>query len=306
MDCGRDASYVCEPELSEDPRAARFHPGTEIEIVTDLPRTPVVTHVIFDYDGTISTLREGWEKIMGPVMIRCILGEGWKSAEASLYQKVQERVWDYIDKTTGVQTLVQMQGLVEMVKEFGIVPPDQVKDPHGYKAEYDIELRAMVGGRTARLERGELEKEDFMLKGVSKLLEALHKAGIQMYLASGTDQEDVLAEVSVLGNEPFFGRRVFAAVGDLAVEAKKVVMERIAAEVGGRGFAGLVTFGDGPVEMRETKRRGGYAIGVASDEPRRYGWNWSKRARVIRAGADLVIPDFLCWKSILGLLGIAG
>ncbi|HVO40311.1 MAG TPA: PfkB family carbohydrate kinase [Spirochaetia bacterium] len=303
--CAADAAYVHEPELAEDSRSARYHDGTDIEVVTALPHRHKITHVIFDYDGTISTLREGWEKIMGPVMIRCILGERWKEAEASLYQRVRDRVHSYIDATTGVQTLFQMQGLVEMVKEFGLVPPEKIKDPHGYKAEYDVELRAMVGARVARLTNGSLTKEDFMLKGVPEFLEALNRAGVRMWLASGTDEEDVLSEVRVLGNEKYFGTRVFGAVGDLDVEAKRVVMERIAAEVGEKGFSGLVTFGDGPVEIRETRRRGGYAIGVASDEPRRYGWNQNKRARVIRAGADLVIPDFLCGGTVLQVLGIS-
>jgi hypothetical protein len=56
--------------------------------------------------------------------------------------------------------------------------------------------------------------------------------------------------------------------------------------------------------MRETKRRGGYAVGVASDEVHRSGWNWSKRSRLIEAGADLIVPDFSQWKTLLGLLGI--
>ncbi|HEY9593499.1 MAG TPA: hypothetical protein VHE79_03420, partial [Spirochaetia bacterium] len=70
------------------------------------------------------------------------------------------------------------------------------------------------------------------------------------------------------------------------------------------GEGTVVTFGDGPVEMRETKRRGGIAVGVASDELRRFGWNMRKRARLIRAGADLVVPDFAQWKTLLGVLGV--
>lgn len=261
--------------------------------------------MIFDYDGTISTVREGWEKVMGPFMIRAILGEGWRDAEPALYERVRDQVREYIDATTGIQTLVQMQGLAEMVKEHGIVPEDKRKDAQGYKADYDVELRAMVGARTSRLASGELFVDDFMLKGAPQFLEALHKAGVRMWLASGSDEENVLAEVRVLGTEKYFDRRIFGAVGNIEVDAKKLVMERIAAEVGPRGFSGLVTFGDGPVEMRETKRRGGYAIGIASDEPRRFGWNQNKRARVIRAGADLVIPDFLCWKHLLPIMGLA-
>ncbi|MFI5368617.1 MAG: carbohydrate kinase, partial [Spirochaetia bacterium] len=83
-----------------------------------------------------------------------------------------------------------------------------------------------------------------------------------------------------------------------------MVLEKILAELGPSRAAHLVTFGDGPVEIRETKRRGGFAIGVASDELRRSGWNWSKRARLIKAGADLVVPDYTGWKALIALLGL--
>ena len=64
----------------------------------------------------------------------------------------------------------------------------------------------------------------------------------------------------------------------------------------------VVTFGDGPVEIRQTRKRGGFAVGVASDEIRRFGMNSSKRTRLIRAGADLVVPDFSQLDQLLGAL----
>jgi bifunctional ADP-heptose synthase (sugar kinase/adenylyltransferase)/phosphoglycolate phosphatase-like HAD superfamily hydrolase len=301
---GTDPDYVNHPELADDPRGARYHEHTEIEVVSAVPSRLKITHAIFDNDGTISTLREGWESIMEPVMIRSILGPGWKTAEEKLYRRVEERVREYIDKTTGVQTLVQMQGLVEMVREFGVVPAAEVKDPPGYKAVYNEELLAMVSRRLAKLQRGELGVEDYTLKGALPLLKALQAAGVKLHLASGTDQEDLASEAKALGHAPLFEGRIHGAVGNVNIEAKKVVLERILEEIGSAGSGAVVTFGDGPVEIRETKRRGGFGIGVASDEVRRFGWNWRKRSRIIRAGADLVVPDFSQWRTLLGLLGV--
>jgi rfaE bifunctional protein kinase chain/domain len=314
---GADADYVFNPELADDARAARFHPSSEIEIVTAPPRPAArVTHAIFDNDGTLSTLREGWEEIMEPVMIQAILGPGWKTVDQVLFDSVRGRVRDYIDATTGVQTLVQMHGLVEMVREYGLVPAADVKDAKGYKAIYNAEIVAMAARRLRKIERGELAAEDYMVKGALPLLAALRAAGVKIHLASGTDEPDVVSEARALGYADAFDGGIHGAVGDIAVEAKRVVLERIMAEIGGRGArpgaddpaarhgTTLVTFGDGPVEMRETKRRGGYTVGVASDEPRRYGWNMRKRSRLIKAGADLVVPDFTQWKTLLGLLGV--
>ncbi|HET6451732.1 MAG TPA: HAD family hydrolase, partial [Spirochaetia bacterium] len=308
---GADPDYVYNPELAEDSRAAAFIPGTEIEVVGPSPDGARAaagpgarpTHAIFDNDGTISTLREGWEKIMEPVMVHAILGPGWKTTEEKLFLTVKERVHDYVEKTTGLQTLVQMHGLVEMVREFGIVPASEVKSPEGYKELYNAELVAMVSERVAKLQRGELCVEDVTVKGVFPLLKALHAAGVKLYLASGTDEHDLLAEADVLGHRGLF-QRIHGAVGDVNVEAKRIVLEKILAEIGPRRAHTLVTFGDGPVEMRETKKRGGRAVGVASDELRRFGWNMRKRTRLIRAGADLVVPDFSQWKKLCGVLGV--
>lgn len=299
-----DADFVHEPELAADPRRARMHAGTDIEIVTGLPAGRRPTHAIFDNDGTISTLREGWERIMEPMMIRAILGRGWKQAGQGLHDRVRARVREYIDATTGVQTLVQMEGLARMVREFGAVPGPEVKDAAGYKAVYNEELLAMVRARLARLERGELSVQDYTLKGSLEMLRALRAAGVRLYLASGTDQEDAASEAAALGFAGLFDGGIRGSVGDVRVEAKKVVIDSILAEIGAGGAHGLVVFGDGPVEIRETKKKGGYAVGVASDEPRRYGLNPAKRARLIRAGADVVVPDLVQWKAILALFGV--
>jgi len=302
---GPTPDYIYLPELADDPRGARRIEGTEFEIVRDLPGDLALRHAIFDHDGTLSTLREGWEHIMEPVMIRAILGPRYQDADESLYHKVVDHVRSFINRTTGVQTLVQMQGLVELVREYGCVPEADVLDMHGYKALYNEELLAMVRARIAKLERGELAPEDFELKGARALLERLHARGVKLYLVSGTDMADAQAEARALGYADLFEGRIYGAVGDVKVEAKRDVLDRLTREhdLSGRQ---LVTFGDGPVEVRETRKRGGLAVGVASDEVRGFGLNPTKRARLIRAGADLIVPDYSQLDALLGLLGVSG
>ncbi len=301
---GPEPDYVYLPELADDPRRAAYLQASEIEIVRELPADLDVRHAIFDHDGTISTLRLGWERIMEPMMVRAVLGPRYADADEALYHKVVDAVRAYIDQTTGVQTLVQMQGLLEMVRRFGCVPEHDILDIHGYKALYNAELLATVRRRTAKLRAGELAPEDFQIKGARALLERLSAAGVALYLASGTDREDVVAEAGALGYADLFAGRIFGAVGDVRTEAKRVVLERIFADhdLSGRN---LVTFGDGPVEIRETHKRTGLAVGLATDESRRFGLNPAKRARLIRAGADLIVPDFTQHEKLLKLLGIS-
>ncbi|HSV99399.1 MAG TPA: PfkB family carbohydrate kinase [Sedimentisphaerales bacterium] len=312
----KDPDFIYEPELAESPRRAKYQPGMEIEItgawpvacdsclgprVTDHGSLSSIRHAVFDNDGTISTLRQGWEGIMTPVMIKAILGDRYAAADESLYRKVRERVLDFIDKSTGIQTIVQMEGLVGMVREFGIVPSDKVLDRFGYKRVYNDALMEMVNERLAKLKRGQLDVTDFTVKGAVEFLQTLRDRGVTLYLASGTDHADVVAEAEALGHAKLFNGGIYGAVGDIDSCSKKMVLDRILKENSLQGPE-LAVFGDGPVELRESRKRGGLAIGVASDEVRRYGLNLDKRARLIKAGAHVLVPDFSERAELLGLL----
>ena len=242
---------------------------------------------------------------MEPMMIRAILGKQYENADEVLYHKVVDHSRRFIDKTTGIQTLVQMQGLIELVRQFGCVPEEEILDMYGYKAIYNEALLEMVDKRVEKLKRNELDSEDFQMKNARPFLEKLHAQGVILYLASGTDEVDVIAEAEALGYAHLFKGGIFGATGDIKVEAKRVVLERIIEEnnLSGSEFA---TFGDGPVEMRECRKRNGVSVGIASDEVQRFGLNQTKRERLVRAGADLIIPDFSQLDKLLETIHLAG
>lgn len=301
---GSDADYVYHPDLAEDIRQAKYHPDSEIEIITTWHKPPEIKHAIFDNDGTISTFRQGWEYIMAPMMVRAILGDRYDDAGETTLKKVRSAVDDLIDKTTGIQTLRQMLHLGELVREFGFVAEGDILDAHGYKEIYNEDLIAMVRRREAKLRRGEISTDDLSIKNAIPFLKVLYEKGIRLWLTSGTDTADVRHEAEVLGYAYLFEERIFGATGDIDAEAKKMVLDSILDSIGKDDAASIITFGDGPVEIRETHKRGGLTAGVASNELRRYGLNPSKRTRLIKAGADIVIPDFAQPEILLGLLNI--
>jgi len=302
MNLGTDPDFRYRPDVARQSHKAVFHVETDIEIVSTLPDRRGFTHAIFDHDGTLSTLRQGWEEIMEPMMIRAILGKTLPEADEALYDHVRTTVREYIDNTTGIQTLIQMKGLVSLVRQFRSVPEEEILDEFGYKAMYNEQLLGMVNERVTKLKKGELDVMDFTIKGAVDFLIALHRRGVRLYLASGTDQEDVERESDILGYRSLFENRIYGAVGDSTKEAKRMVLERILGDIGDRGPGEILTIGDGPVEIRETHKKGGYTIGVASNEIRRYGIVLSKRRRLIEAGADLIIPDFCQREHLLSLL----
>jgi bifunctional ADP-heptose synthase (sugar kinase/adenylyltransferase)/phosphoglycolate phosphatase-like HAD superfamily hydrolase len=302
---GGHADYVYQPELADDIRRAVFAPGTAIEIAGPLPAAgPDLRFAIFDHDGTLSTLRQGWENVMEPMMIRAILGPAYETADSAAYERVVRQAREFIDKTTGIQTLQQMHGLSLMVREAGFVPEAGILDAPGYKRIYNDALMELVRERKRQLDRGELDVADFTMKNAVALLRRLHAAGVRLYLASGTDEQDVLLEARALGYAHLFEGRIYGANQDMTHDAKRMVLERILGEIGPANAAHIVTFGDGPVEIRETRKRGGLTVGVASDEVRRFGLAPGKRARVIRAGAHLVVPDYSQLDALLSLLKI--
>ena len=302
----QDVNLVYAANLADDPTRAVSLTGTEFELVDELDniRGRQITHAIFDHDGTLSTLRQGWEEVMEPMMLHAILGPTYGKTSAAVVSELRKRIAEFIDRTTGIQTLAQMQGLVELVQEFGFVPEKDILDEHGYKAIYNEALLEQVNSRLTKLRSGQLAREDFHIKNSIPLLRALGDAGVELYLVSGTDEADVVAEANELGFGEFFGDRIYGSIGSVAHEAKSVVLERIIRE---NQLAGseVMTFGDGPVEMRETRKRGGLSIGVCSDEVRRFGFNSAKRRRLIRGGAQLLVPDYSDLLSLLDLIGIA-
>lgn len=301
LELGSHADYAHHPELADSPHRACFIAETEIEIITEPLPVLNIRHAIFDHDGTLSTLREGWEKIMEPMMIKAVLGDRNKKVDEKVFSRVKSRVREFIERTTGIQTIAQMHGLVELVREFGFVPEPKILTAVEYKGIFNEELITLVNLRLAKLEAGELDISDFTLKGAVPFLRALQQAGVRLYLASGTDENDVKREAERLGYADVFDGGIYGSIGEVTKDAKKVVIERIMNEVNG-AFDQLITFGDGPVEIRETKRHGAVAIGVASDELRRFGISLEKRRRLIRAGADVLVPDFSQWENLWRML----
>lgn len=168
-----------------------------------------------------------------------------------------------------------MEGLVKMVEEFGLVPQEAILDKFGYKEIYNDGLMEMVNERMLKLKSGQLTVSDFTLKGAVDFLNALKMKGVTLYLASGTDEEDVINEAKSLGYAHLFDGGIYGSVGDISKYSKKMVIEKIIRDNKLKGNE-LVVIGDGPVEIKECIKAGGIAIGIASDEVRRYGLNPQK------------------------------
>ncbi len=303
LEISKDPDLVYNADLAENHRAAKYLPETEFELCDEhvLSQLGEIKHAVFDHDGTISTLRQGWEEIMEPVMIKAILGDRYDSVDQVGYNEVVKQSKEFINKTTGIQTIYQMEGLIQLIEDFGYVPKDKILDKFEYKEIYNDALMEMVNQRIEKLNAGELDVSDFTLKGVIQFLKELKSRGVKMYLASGTDVDDVKNEAEILGYADFFEGGIHGALRDASKFSKKMIIEKIIQENKLKGNE-LAVFGDGPVEIRECRRFDGIATGITSNEIRRYGMDVDKRPRLVKAGAHILISDFSQYKKLIKLL----
>jgi len=265
----------------------------EIEVLrSDLPRGRFRS-VLFDFDGTLSLIREGWPQVMIPMMVDVLRQTGTRESDEQLAAAVE----DFVMQLNGRQTIYQMIQLAEEVQRRGGTP----LEPLAYKHRYHDLLMQRIESRLAALESGQVRPDEWTVPASHALLEGLRRRGMTLYLASGTDLKYVRREAELLGVAPYFGEHIYGALDDYQNFSKQMIIERILREEGLHGEE-LLGFGDGFVEIEEVRKVGGVAVAVASDEVRRAGVNVWKRDRLMGAGADVVIPEYRQHERLLAWL----
>ncbi|MCC6389236.1 MAG: HAD family hydrolase [Bryobacterales bacterium] len=240
--------------------------------------------VLFDFDGTLSTIRSGWVEVMVPMMVEILSGLKTGEPEAELTEIVRE----YVGRLTGKDTIYQMIELAGQVSRRG----GKAEDPLVYKRRYLDLLWVKIRDRVESLRKGEAAPDQYMVPGARALLDSLKERGLKMYLASGTDDAAMKEEARLLEIDRYFDGGCHGALDDYKSFSKAILIRRIidAAEAHGEEFLG---FGDGFVEIENVKQVGGLAVGVATAEPECLRVDEWKRGRLVKVGADYIIPNYL-------------
>ena len=252
------------------------------EIINPAIPRGTVKFAIFDFDGTISLIREGWQQIMIPMMVKILMQTPNHESESDIEQVVRT----YVANTTGKQTIYQMIRLAEEIEKRGGSP----EEPLVYKNLYHDLLMERIINRLQGLREGRITPVEMVVPGALEAVKQIHNAGIACFLASGTDEKYVLDEAALLGLPPYFAG-IYGAQDDYRNFSKRMVIQRIIRENHLQGPE-LIAFGDGYVEIEDTKTAGGIAIGMATDEANRFGVDAWKRDRLIASGADIIMADF--------------
>jgi len=254
-----------------------------VERVRDDASAAQARVALFDFDGTISTIRSGWIDVMAPMMVEILLDLKTGESEAELDTLIRELIW----RTTGKETIYQMMDFAAEVSQRGGTPLEAIQ----YKKMYLDLLWVRIVGRIEDLKTGRVAPEKYMVPGARELLHALRDRGLKMYLASGTDEIYMAEEARLLGVYSLFDGGVYGAQEDYKSFSKKILIQRILSSTDVRGEE-IVGFGDGYVEIEETKLVGGTTVGVATKEPECAEVDDWKRQRLIGVGADFIVPNF--------------
>src|SRR6266446_9569975 len=150
---------------------------------------PHLSHVLLDFDGTLSLIRQGWPEVMVPMFLEMLPPWPGETEESR-----RQLCYDDIMRLNGKQTIYQMIQLTERIKERGGV----AREPLWYKHEYLRRLDQRIGHRLEGLRSGAVSPDDLLVYGARPLLEILQRRGLGLYLASGTDEIFLKQEAQLL------------------------------------------------------------------------------------------------------------
>ncbi|MBM3276828.1 MAG: HAD family hydrolase [Candidatus Handelsmanbacteria bacterium] len=257
--------------------------GRAIEVHHPEIQRGCIHHAVFDFDGTLSLMRAGWQE----VMITHAVEQLSRTPAAPPPEGWRHFAREYITRLTGEQTIYQMLHLEEQVRRLGGMPRPAAQ----YKWEFLRRLAERIRDRLEALRQRREPPDPYLVPGSIALLENLARRGVTCYLASGTDHPFVVEEAGLLGVAPYFGGRIYGAQEDYKSSTKKLLIARIIAENQLQGPE-LVAFGDGYVEIANTKEVAGLAVGAATCEEGGAEWDEWKKGRLLNVGADLLVPNW--------------
>lgn len=251
-----------------------------LEIVRPHKSTRPLKAAVFDYDGTISLIVEGWQNLLLEIFQKHL-------QECPDGDKISEgRLREIIDLNTGKQTIAQTYSLVEEMKKLGGKP----LSPQKYLDEYLQQLDGLTTPRVQDLKSGK-NRERYLVPGIREFLAMLRQHGLTMFVVSGSPESTVQEGIELFGLSQYFDGGVFGTLPNREDFSKAAIIDEFLKK---RGLCGeeLVGFGDGHVETSDVHRIGGLAVGIAFNETERKGIDAQRRLRLIAAGANWIISNY--------------
>jgi phosphoglycolate phosphatase-like HAD superfamily hydrolase len=264
----------------------------QIELLPSFHPRPKATHVIFDFDGTVSWLRHGWPEMMQSVMApRVLLREGETVGD------LRDYLFSTMYHFNGQPTAVYMEAMRdEIEKRGGTADPDEMLEA------FLVSLDEIAQARIKKIRGDARAAADYIVFGGRTFIELMTARGLKTIILSGNPHGQVNAEAALLGLAGFCNGHIYGHL-DSNNFSKQSVMEKLMAE---ENFTGenLIAIGDGAAEIKAAKVLGGLAVAICSDEAENGSGKIDahKRTTLLEAGADAVIADYREPEALLKIL----
>ena len=266
----------------------------KIELLPGFTPRPKATHVVFDFDGTLSWIRHGWPEVMQSLMgarFPLAAGESPDDLRTSLFKDMYH--------FNGRPTSVYMEAMSQQIQE-----RDGEADPSEMLESYLVQLDQIANERHEQIRSETCSQDDFIVFGGRALIELMVARGLKVIILSGNPHGQVNEEAELLDLSRYCHGHVYG-FKDANNFSKQSVIEELMAE---ENFSGenLIAIGDGAGEIMAAKALGGLAVAVCSDEEDNGSGliDEHKRTTLVNAGADAVIADYrepeTLLKTILG------
>lgn len=281
---GRLIDLLVQTQLTDQQMFAAASFNGWAEVRPGLVPRHRISHVVFDFDGTLSWLRHGWPEIMAG-----LFREHVRLLPAESEEVLHELLLRELLALNGKPSIHQMERCAELARERGGNSPV----PQELLKEYHRRLEAAIEERTQVIRSNPNRHDDFIVHGVRQVLDALQARRLQLFILSGTEQDRVCQEAALLDLTRYFGEHIYGSTPGPKPFSKRDVMVRLMLDEQAEGSVWLA-FGDGPVEIRLAKEVGALAVGVASDENQNGSGQPDKikLPQLREAGADVLVPDY--------------
>lgn len=266
----------------------------QIELLPGFTPRPKATHVVFDFDGTLSWIRHGWPEVMQSLMAArfpLAAGESPDDLRISLFKDMYH--------FNGRPTAVYMEAMSQQIQERG-----GEADPSEMLEAYLVQLDQIANERHEQIRSESCNQDEFIVFGGRALIELMIARGLKVIILSGNPHGQVNEEAELLDLARYCHGHIYG-YKDANNFSKQSVIEELMAE---ENFSGenLIAIGDGAGEIMAAKALGGLAIAVCSDEEDNGSGlvDKHKRTTLVDAGADAIIADYrepeALLKKILG------
>ena len=250
------------------------------------PKISEVKCIVLDYDGTLTTLRKGWDLILTDYAREKINPNGLEC------EGLDEEIRHLCAHAGGTTPKQLVSRLMAIMDKMNLVEKSDIKSIEYYAKDYADHFQEKIDERVKRFAT---ESESYVIDAVRPMLDFIAEKKTINYIVTGSCEIAVKEELKKLEMMHYFERVYGASLemdGNLKLDAMQEIIKRH-----GLSPCEVLIIGDGSTETRAAAELKLPAIGIASDE-HSGGLCAKKRDMLVDLGAHAIIADYTGFEHV--------